>query len=53
MAAELVETNRLRARTVAQITPDRIEQVAGHLVTRSHEEPWWEEARGTAMTTSG
>ena len=35
MAAELVETNRLRARTVAQITPDRIEQAAGHLVTRS------------------
>ena len=51
MAAELVETNRLRARTVAQITPDRIEQAAGHLVTRSHEEPWWEEARGAAMTT--
>ena len=51
MAAELVETNRLRARTVAQITPDRVEQAAGHLVTRSHEEPWWDEARGTAMTT--
>ena len=51
MAAELVETNRLRARTVAQITPDQIEQAAGHLVTRSHDEPWWEEARGAAMTT--
>jgi ATP-dependent helicase HrpA len=51
MAAELVETNRLRARTVAQITPDRIEQAAGHLVARSHDEPWWEEARGAAMTT--
>jgi ATP-dependent helicase HrpA len=50
MAAELVETNRLRARTVAQIAPDRIEQAAGHLVTRSHDEPWWEEARGAAMT---
>ncbi|MEQ1788593.1 MAG: ATP-dependent RNA helicase HrpA, partial [Acidimicrobiales bacterium] len=50
MAAELVETNRLRARTVAQITPDRIEQAAGHLVTRSYEEPWWEQERGTAMT---
>ncbi len=49
MAAELVETNRLRARTVAQIQPDRIEQVAGHLVTRSHGEPWWEPERGTAM----
>ena len=51
MAAELVETNRLRARTVAQIEPGDIEQVAGHLVTRSYEEPWWDEARGEAMTT--
>jgi ATP-dependent helicase HrpA len=49
MAAELVETDRLRARTVAQITPDRIERVAGHLVTRSHGEPWWERERGAAM----
>ena len=46
MAAELVETNRLRARTVAQITPDRIEQAAGHLVTRSYDEPWWDESSG-------
>jgi ATP-dependent helicase HrpA len=51
MAAELVETNRLRARTVAQIQPDRIEKVAGHLVTRHHEEPWWDVERGAAMTT--
>ncbi len=50
MAAELVETNRLRARTVAQVSPDRIEQAAGHLVARSHDDPWWDEARGTAMT---
>jgi ATP-dependent helicase HrpA len=51
MVAELVETNRLRGRTVAQITPDRIEQAAGHLVTRTYDEPWWEEERGAAMTT--
>src|SRR3546814_16658999 len=50
MAAELVETDRLRARTVAQIAPDRIESVARHLVTRSHTEPWWEPERGAAMT---
>jgi ATP-dependent helicase HrpA len=49
MAAELVETNRLRARTVAQIDPDRIERVAAHLVTRSHGEPWWEPSRGAAV----
>jgi ATP-dependent helicase HrpA len=51
MAAELVETNRLRARTVAQITPDRIERAAAHLVTRSHDEPWWEPERGASTTT--
>jgi ATP-dependent helicase HrpA len=51
MAAELVETNRLRARTVAQIAPDQIEQAATHLVARSYAEPWWDEARGTAVTT--
>ncbi|MEO7429408.1 MAG: ATP-dependent RNA helicase HrpA, partial [Acidimicrobiales bacterium] len=49
MAAELVETNQLRARTVAAVQPERIEAVAGHLVTRSHGEPWWDEERGAAM----
>jgi ATP-dependent helicase HrpA len=49
MAAELVETNRLRARTVAPIQPDRIERIAAHLVTRSHGEPWWEPDRGAVM----
>ncbi len=49
MAAELVETDRLRARTVAQINPDRIEQVAGHVATRGHGEPWWDRERGMAM----
>jgi len=51
MAADLVETNRLRARTVAQVQPSHIEQVAAHLVSRSHDEPWWEDDRGAAMTT--
>ena len=51
MAAELVETNRLRARTVAQIEPGDVEKVAAHLVTRSYEDPWWDEGRGEAMTT--
>jgi len=49
MAAELVETNRLRARTVAAIQPDRLEAIAAHLVTRSHGEPWWDGERGSAM----
>jgi ATP-dependent helicase HrpA len=50
MAAELVETNRLRARTVAPIDPGDIERVAGSALTRSYEDPWWDEARGEAMT---
>ncbi|CAN5628778.1 ATP-dependent RNA helicase HrpA [soil metagenome] len=49
MAAELVETNRLRARTVAGIRPDDIERLAAHLVTRRHSEPWWDAARGSAV----
>ena len=31
--------------------PGDIEHVAAHLVTRSYEDPWWDEARGEAMTT--
>ncbi len=42
MAAELVETTRLYARTVAKIEPDWIEALAGHLVKRSYSEPHWE-----------
>ncbi|MET0727294.1 MAG: ATP-dependent RNA helicase HrpA [Acidimicrobiales bacterium] len=50
MAAELVETTRLRARTIAPAQPDAIERLADHLVVRSHGEPWWERARGAAVT---
>ncbi|MDP1818522.1 MAG: ATP-dependent RNA helicase HrpA [Acidimicrobiales bacterium] len=50
VAGELVETDRLRARTVAQVQPHQIERVAGHLVTRHHEEPWWDQDRGAAVT---
>ena len=50
MAAELVETNRLRARTVAPIRPEWLERLGSHLVTRSYAEPWWDRARGAAVT---
>jgi ATP-dependent helicase HrpA len=49
MAGELVETDRLRARTVAQLEPQRIEAVAAHLVTSSHGEPWWEPERAASV----
>ncbi len=46
MAAELVETSKLYARTLAEIDPRWIEQAAGHLVKRSYSEPHWEKKRG-------
>ncbi len=42
MAAELVETTRMFARTVAKIEPEWIEQVAGELCKRSYFDPHWE-----------
>ncbi|HHH39253.1 MAG TPA: ATP-dependent RNA helicase HrpA, partial [Sedimenticola sp.] len=46
MAAELVETTRLYARSVAMIQPAWVEAVAGDQVRRSHAEPHWEKGRG-------
>jgi ATP-dependent helicase HrpA len=41
MAAELVETTRLYARTIAPVKIEWIERVARHLVKRTHAEPHW------------
>jgi ATP-dependent helicase HrpA len=49
MAAELVETSRLFARTVAAIDPAWAEQLAGDLVKRSYGEPRWEKKQGSAV----
>ncbi len=46
MAAELVETTKLYARTLASIRPEWVESVAGHLVKRSYSEPHWQKKRG-------
>ena len=46
LAAELVETTRLYARTVAAIRPEWVESMAGHLIRHSHSEPHWEKKRG-------
>ncbi|MEJ2455029.1 MAG: ATP-dependent RNA helicase HrpA [Candidatus Thiodiazotropha sp.] len=46
MAAELVETSKLYARTVAEIEPRWIESAAGHLLKHSYSEPHWEKKRG-------
>ncbi len=49
MAAELVETTRLWARTVAGIDPTWIEEAAGHLLKRSYSEPHWEARQGQVV----
>ncbi len=46
VAAELVETQRLYARDVAQVEPEWIEALAQHLVNHSYAEPHWEERSG-------
>ena len=48
VAAELVETTRLYARSVARIQPEWLESLAGHLVKRSYSEPHWQGRRGQA-----
>ncbi|MHB8914530.1 MAG: ATP-dependent RNA helicase HrpA [Thiobacillus sp.] len=42
MAAELTDTGRLLARTVAEIRPEWIEAAGQHLLSRSYAEPHWE-----------
>ncbi|KZE95119.1 hypothetical protein AVP42_00510 [Agromyces sp. NDB4Y10] len=49
MAAELVETSRLFARTAAAIDPAWAEQLAGPLAKRSYSEPRWERRQGSAV----
>jgi ATP-dependent helicase HrpA len=48
MAAELVETSRLFARTVAAVDPEWAESLAGDLAKRSLSEPHWSKASGAA-----
>ncbi|MCP2159073.1 ATP-dependent helicase HrpA [Williamsia serinedens] len=49
MAAEIVETSRLFARTVAGIEPEWAERLAGDLAKRQYSEPHWSSKRGSAM----
>jgi ATP-dependent helicase HrpA len=51
VAAELVETSRLWARTVAAIEPEWVEPVAAHLVKRTYSEPRWSKDQGSAVAT--
>ena len=49
VCAELVETSRLFARTVAEVDPRWIEQAGQHLIKKSHGDPHWEKRAGQAM----
>jgi ATP-dependent helicase HrpA len=51
VAAELVETSRLWARTVAAVEPEWVEPVAAHLVKRSYSEPRWSRTQGSAVAS--
>jgi ATP-dependent helicase HrpA len=51
VAADLVETSRLFARTVARIDPEEIEKLAAHLVKRQYSEPRWDATRGSVVAT--
>ncbi len=42
MGAELVDTTRLYARCIAQIQPEWLERVGGHLLKKSYGDPRWE-----------
>nr|WP_281170335.1 ATP-dependent RNA helicase HrpA [Gordonia shandongensis] len=49
VAAELIETSRLFAHTVAAIEPEIVEKAAGELVSRTYSEPHWSTRRGAVM----
>lgn len=49
MAAELVETSRLFARTAASIEPQWLEKVGAHLLKKSWSEPHWEKNAGQVI----
>lgn len=51
MAAEVVETRRLYARTVARIEPEWVEGLAGPLLKRSYSEPHWEKRSAQVTAT--
>ncbi len=51
VAAEMVKTSRLFARTAARIDPQWLESLGGDLCRRSHHAPHWEKRRGEVTAT--
>jgi ATP-dependent helicase HrpA len=46
ISAELVDTSRLYGRCIAQIQPEWLEKIGGHLLKKSYGEPRWEKKAG-------
>ena len=49
VAAELVETTRLYARTVASVEPQWLEDLGAHLLKRHRDNPHWEKLRAQVV----
>src|SRR5262245_59869089 len=49
MAAEIVETTKLYARTIAPIRPEWVERLAPHLLKKSYSDPHWQAHTGHVM----
>ena len=49
VAAELVETSRLYARSIATVEPVWLERVGAHLLKKSHTDPHWEKKRAEVV----
>jgi len=49
VAAELVETTRLFARTVASVEPRWLEEIGAHVLKRNRSDPHWEKDRGQVV----
>jgi len=48
-SAEIVETTKLYARTIAKINPEWLESLAKHLVKRNYSEPFWSRNKQTVL----
>ena len=49
VAAEMVETSRVWARTCAAINPQWLEQAAAHLLKPHYHSPWWSKRQGRVL----
>ena len=49
MAAEIVHTTKVYARTIAPVTPEWIEELGTHLLKRTYSEPRWDKHTGKVV----